>query len=134
MLLVRYTLYFLVAYYNIFGSSSANLLAISAVTAGLLSLAWLHGGLYENHHKDFLEAFFILNLCIFAAATYHVKETGGNQELLANVSIGTAFIAFIFILLYHVYLRLHKTTLWQKLPNFKPFIDKIVYIMECYYL
>ena len=120
LLLVRCIL-FLVLALNTLGNSSVNLLVITSFTAGLAALAWMHHRVYENFYNDILEASFILNLCIFAAATYHVKETGGNQAGLAYTSVGIAFATFICIVVYHVYLCLHKTTAWKMLPKPKYF-------------
>ena len=98
-------------------NGSVNLLAITSVTAGLAILAWIHSRVYETLYNDILEGFFILNLCIFAAATHHVQETGGSQARLAYSSVGIAFATFICIVFYHIYLSLHKTSVWKKLPK-----------------
>ena len=115
-LLVRCIL-FLVFAFNALGNASVNLLAITSVMAGLAALAWMHNRLYEHLYNDILEASFILNLCIFSAATYHVKETGGSQAGLAYTSVGIAFATFVYIILFHVYLRIHKTAMWKKIPK-----------------
>jgi predicted outer membrane repeat protein len=115
-LLVRCIL-FLVFAFNALGNASVNLLAITSVMAGLAGLAWIHNRLYEHLQNDILEASFILNLCIFSAATYHVKETGGSQAGLAYTSVGIAFAIFVYIVLFHVYLRIHKTATWKKIPK-----------------
>ena len=117
LLLVRCAL-FLTFAFNVLGYASVNLLAITSVTAGLASIAWIRNRIYNELRNDILEASFFFNLCIFSVATYHVKETGGSQVWAANVSVGVAFVTFLIILLYHVYLRLHKTALWQKLTKF----------------
>ena len=107
---------FLTFVLNSFGNANVNLLAITSVTAGLAALAWVHKGIYKNIYNDILESFFILNLCIFAAVTYHMKETGGSQAAgLADTSVGISFATFICIVLYHIYLGLHKMSLWRKL-------------------
>ena len=116
ILLLRCVL-FLVFTFNALGNGSINLLAITSATASLAVLAWLHKRIYELLFNDILEASFILNLCIFSAATYHVKETGLSQAGLAYTSVGIAFASFIFILFYHVYIRLHETETWKKLPK-----------------
>ena len=113
LLLVRCALFLSFAV-NSLSNASGNLLAIVSVTAGLLILSWLRVKIYKNIFNDFLEAAFLLNLCILAAGTYHVKEIGGNQAALAYTSVGIAFVLFICILLYHMYLHLHTTLLWKK--------------------
>ena len=126
LLVVRCILFLLFAF-NALGNANVNLLAITSVTAGLAALAWIHNRVYEKLYNDILEASFILNLCIFAAATYHVKETRGSQAALAYTSVGIVFATFTCILLYHVYSCVHNTLIWKKLP--KPNI-KVMHILS----
>ena len=114
MLIIRCAL-FLTFALNDLGNASINLITITSVTAGLMVIAWLKGRIYRELYNDVLEASFILNLCIFAAATYHVVETEGSQTGLAYASVGIAFATFIGILTLHIYLRLKGTALWMKL-------------------
>ena len=95
-------------------NSHFELVLITSLTVGLAALAWAHRGVYESFHSDLLEASFILNLCILAAATYHVQQTGGSQAALAYTSVSVAFVMFIFIVLYHLYLAVRKTSTWKK--------------------
>ena len=46
---------------------------------------------------------FILNLGILAAATYHVKLSGGSQAAVAYTSVGIAFLSFLEIVTLHIY-------------------------------
>ena len=123
ILLIRCIL-FLTFAFNTLGNAGVNLLAITSVTAGLAILAWLRNRVYDKFHNDILESAFVLNLCIFAVATYHVNVSGGSQAALSNVSVGIAFTTFIGIMVYHIFLNLRKTSSWKKLP--KPNIT------ECY--
>jgi hypothetical protein len=127
LLLVRCAL-FLTFAFNTLGNVSCNLLAIVSVTAGLMVLAWLRLRVYKSILNNYLEGAFLLNLCILATGTYHVKEIGGNQAALAYTSVGMAFILLICILLYHMYLRvrLYTTLLWNKI--YSKSRDKISYI------
>ena len=108
---------FLTFAFNTLGNASGNLLAVLSITAGLAILAWLRNRIYENIFNDFLEAAFVLNLCILAAGTYHVNEVRGNQAALTYTSVGIAFLLFVCIMLYHVYLCLHTSALWKKVPK-----------------
>ena len=101
---------------NAFGNASVNLLAITTFTACLPALASLHKGIYRTTYNNILETSFILNLCIFSAATYHVKEISGNQAGLAYTSVGIAFSTFLLIVILHAYLALSKTSFCKKLP------------------
>ena len=100
LLLVRCAL-LLVFALNTPGNSNVNLITITSVTAGLMAVAWLRGRIYLKFYNDFLEAFFLLNLCIFSATTYHVNMTGGNQAKVVFTSVGLAFITFFGILVFH---------------------------------
>ena len=113
VLLVRcamFAAFTLTSLYN----SHFELLFITSLTVGLAALAWAHHGVYESFRSDLLEASFILNLCILAAATYHVQQTGGSQAALAYTSVSVTFVKFIFIVLYHLYLAVRKTSTWKK--------------------
>ena len=114
-LLLRCVFFLTFALNNSRGNDNVNLLLVSSVSAGLATLAWVHHGVYDKLFNDVLEGAFILNLCIFAAATYHVKETGRNQAYVAYASIGIAFSIFICIMLYHVCVSVGKTSIWKKL-------------------
>ena len=119
ILLVRCILFLIFAVNSLqVGENHFDLLFTTTVTASLAGLAWIQNGVYEKVYNNILEASFILNLCIFSAATFHVKETGGNLAALAYTSVGIAFATFVLIFLYHVYLFLSKTSLWMKLIHF----------------
>ena len=119
ILLVRCILFLIFAVNSLqVGENHFDLLFTTTVTASLAGLAWIQNGVYDKIHNNILEASFIFNLCIFSAATFHVKETGGNQAALAYISVGIAFATFILIFLYHVYLLLSKTSLWKKVIHF----------------
>ena len=119
VLLVRCILFLTFAVNSLqVGDNHFDLLFTTTVTACLGALAWIHHGVYEKVHNDILEASFILNLCIFSAATFHMKESGGNQAALAYTSVGIAFATFALIFLYHVYLIVCKTLIWMKFIQF----------------
>ena len=94
--------------FNALGEPSINLLAIITVCFGVSSVSWLTHGIYFQRCLDALEASFILNLGIFAAATYHVRLTGGNQAAIANTSISIAFLTFAGIIFFQIYCRLRQ--------------------------
>ena len=116
LLLVRCAL-FLTFAFNALGNASINLLTITSVTVGLAALAWLQNRLYKEIHNNILEASFILNLCLFAAATYHVRETKGSQDKLAYISVGIVFVVFTCIVFYHIFRRISKMSAWKKIPK-----------------
>ncbi len=120
MLLVRSCLYLSFSF-NTLSNSSANLVAISSVFTAISLIPWLSNRIYEKFYNDILEASFILNICLLSSATYHVRSVresgnqGGNQVIVTYVSIGIAFLQFLGIVCFHVYLRLKDTRLLGRL-------------------
>lgn len=107
---------FLTFAFNSVGSSKVNLLAASSVG---IALAVLKERVYEKHYNDILESSFILNLCIFSIATLFITEEGsGSQFVLSSISVGVAFVTFVGILLFHIYLQLDKTVAMGKVKTY----------------
>lgn len=113
LLLTRCVLYLSFAF-NTSGNASINLAIVASVSTGLTVLVWLRGYLYIKIYNDVLEASFILNLCIFSIATYHVT---GNQSGLAYASVGIAFLTFVAIIISHVFNRLKDTICFKKVSR-----------------
>ena len=105
LLLVRCAL-FLVFAFNISGNNSVNLLVISSATFGIFIWFALSGMVYKSWWLNALELSFILNLGILAVATYHVNQSGGSQAAVAYTSVGIAFLTFVGIVTYHIYIRI----------------------------
>ena len=97
---------FLVFAFNISGNDSVNLLVISSTTSGIFIWFALSGMVYKSWYLNALELSFILNLGILAAATHHVNQSGGSQGAVAYTSVGIAFLTFIGIVTYHIYLQI----------------------------
>ena len=110
LLLVRCTL-FLVFACNISGNDSVNLLVISSTTSGIFIWFALSGMVYKKWCLNALELSFILNLGILAVAIYHVKVSGGSQSAVVYTSVGIAFLTFVGIVTYHIYLRIEQNIL-----------------------
>lgn len=116
LLLIRCILFLTFAFNGLSpNASSSNLLATASVFAGLAVWAWVSGRIYNAIYQDLLEAASILNITLFAAATYHVKVIQGDQALLAYISLSIAFVLFVGIVAFHVYLRVESTTYWKRL-------------------
>ena len=105
LLLVRCAL-FLVFAFNISGNDSVNLLAISATSFGIFVWFTLSSVVYRSWYLNALEVSFILNLGILAVVTYHVTFSGGSQAAVAYTSVGIAFLTFVGIVTYHIYIRI----------------------------
>ena len=105
LLFIRCAL-FLVFAFNISGNNSVNLLVISSTTSGIFIWFALSGMVYKKWCLNALEMSFILNLGTLAAATYHVKLSGGSQAAVVCTSVGIAFLTFVGIVTYHIYLKI----------------------------
>ena len=115
MLCLRCVLYpVLVLLSLVSADPSHNLLAIQAAVIALLTLIHFTGLIYHKLYLDVLEASFILNLGILAAATYSVRlaEIQESQAAVTYVSVGIAFVTFVGVLVYHMYQRV-----WPKLQQ-----------------
>ena len=96
---------------NAVGTDSINLLVITSVTAGLLSIK---GRVYELRYNDILESSFILNLCIFSVATFYLKDKDvESQPAILSASVGISFVIFIGILFFHIFLLLKSKNVWK---------------------
>ena len=116
LLVLRFGLLFIFAF-NPQQDPSINLLAI-LVGNGIVTIwAWISGGVYRNWCLNALEGSFALNLIILAAATYHVKLSGGNQLAVGYTSVTIALVTFIGILVYHIFLQVRDTKLWKRIPK-----------------
>ena len=105
-LVLRFFL-FLVSAFNVSGDkNSANLLAILIIVIVSFVVFGLSGRVYKSWCLNALELSFLLNLGVFAACTYHVSLTAGDQAAITYASVGVAFLTFVGIVAYHAYLRL----------------------------
>ena len=116
LLLVRCSLFFTFAFNTLYTLDLEFVLIISHA-AGLATLSLMHGGIYQKLHNNIIEAFLLLNLIIFAAASDYVRDTGRSQAPVANMCIGITLVSFIIILLYHSIMRLRGTTWWKELTK-----------------
>ena len=118
MLLLRVVLFAIFAG-NAFGNPQVNLIAIAIVILAVsMVLNCLKFNLYKRRFVQFLEGFFLSNLAIFAVATIFLKNSPSyfeNQEILTDVMVGSAFIVFIIIMVYHFYQRVRETAVVHKL-------------------
>ena len=103
LLLVRAFLY-LEASIDIVNEVRNTLLAIVCIVVGIcLVRELLKDRVYRRWPLNALESSFLFNLILFATATLYIRETGGNQVVLANISTSIAFLTFSCILVYHAF-------------------------------
>ena len=112
LLLIRCILFLIFASV---GNDSANLLVISSVMAGTITLAFVMSAVYKKWYLGVLEVSFLLNMVVLAAATYHVTLSGGSQAAVTFTSLAIAFTTFAGIIIFHIFLQLRNTNCFQKL-------------------
>ena len=95
-----------------FVPDSAMLLSVGCIVLGLMLFKlWnFNTSFYKQRLLDALETSFFVNLGIFTCATYYVRESEGNQTVLASISLVLSFITFLGILTYHFYAFILKDT------------------------
>ena len=109
---------FLVFASNALGESSTNLLAIASITLGIVIFTRLiNGRIYKSWWIDLLEALFLLNLGILSVGTFHTMSIGGDQQILANLSVGISFTLFLIILLFHALKQVMITSLYKTITT-----------------
>ena len=99
MLLVRFCL-FLVSAMNTSGNPNIDLLVIAFASVPILLIV-LGARIYKTWYLILLEITFILNLAIFAVASYITVVTNGNQNAVTFTSVSIAFATFTGIVIYH---------------------------------
>ena len=114
LLVVRCAL-FLVFAFNISGDDSVNLLVISSTTSGIFGWLTLSGMVYTSWYLNALEVSFVLNLSVLAVATYYVKQSGGSQAAVVYTSVGIAFLTFVAIITYHIFMQIKTKVRYMKL-------------------
>ena len=95
-----------------FTSSSTNIAgcAVFAMAAGYL----VSGKVYDNYYTNLIEASFLVNLVVLAAATV----AGKLSIALVETSVGIAFAIMIGIFLYHFHINyMGISILWLKLQR-----------------
>ena len=114
MLLLR-TILFAVFAGNIFGKPEINLFTVDLTIYLLLIYLWKAGRVYKALVWNITESFYLLNLAILTTAILLLKSleepSSRKQEIVTDVMIGTAFVVFCAILLYHSYVSLRSMRL-----------------------
>ena len=108
MLVIRAILFITFAS-SALGDPRVNLLAIAISLLLLFTILWNTGPVYKSYLTHSIEFFHILNLGVYSAATQFLTSSGASphqQGQLAAVMVGSAFLVFCGILLYHLYTQL----------------------------
>ena len=113
LLLVFRTCLFLLFAFNALGNPNVNLLAIIICSAVLTLLTVFTGRIYVNWYLQGLEASFVMNTLVFAAATLYFRSTNENQAALTYTSVGIALVTFTGMIIYHVTVQLKDSRVWR---------------------
>ena len=103
LLLVVRVLLFLAITFNSSGNPALNLLLIIIAAISLLCALVVFGGVYKSWILDILEASFLVNISVLAAATLYVEVINRNLAIPIHVSIGVSLVTFTMTVLYHIY-------------------------------
>ena len=101
LLLISIVQYFISAF-NTTGNPAVNLFVVIILVTALTVYKGAALGVYKRWPLDILESTIHFNLILFASSTMYIMEEGGNQAILANISIAIVFITFILIVGYHI--------------------------------
>ena len=109
LLLIRSSL-LLVFAVNALGNPRVNLMLIVSTTFILLSIVWNFGTVYKQRAVNVVETFYIANLGLLAVWTEFNRQSSvnyvKNQAAISYTMVGSAFIVFLIIISYHVYLQI----------------------------
>ena len=81
------------------------LCVLLTVLAILFSLGYCFGGLYRNKRHDFLEAWFLFNMCIMTSLAV-VSNDSSIVAIWYNISLGIFTVSFAAIIHYHLHQQL----------------------------
>ena len=117
-LLARCSL-FLTFAFNTAGLDGQHLNLLIVISFTIIHLT-AKGRSYEKWYNDFLESSFLLNLGLLSAATFYVQTSNkssiddkiNNQIIVSTLSVGTAFIFLIGIIVFHTYQRTRELELF----------------------
>ena len=100
MLLLRLIL-FVVHSANTLGNPNINVFAVSMSVITIHLYQIYVGKLYKNWINWFLEGFYSCNLLVFSMTVLFLNGSQGSSEALACVMVGSAFLVFCLIVVWH---------------------------------
>ena len=101
----RFSILFAKALNNI--SALSNLHLVYTFFIASIALPLVARGMYRKWYNNALEVIFHLNIVLFIGTNFYVKVNGyGTEDIVAYLFTGLAFVVFLIILAFHIYLRL----------------------------
>ena len=128
MLLVR-TILFSAFAGNVLGKPEIDLFAVIVSIVLVVIFYWNSGRVYKKRLWHIAESFYLLNLVILTAATSLLRSleepsSSTRQEIVTDVMVGTAFIVFCAIVLYHFCVYVLKTSVTR--TNIKQAVQSLL--------
>ena len=108
LLLVRVVVYLISAFSVSIDPHITLLSTVVIMCCLLLYKTMLIIGVYKNWLLNAMESFVFFNIAIFASVTWYTFDESGNsneilQAVATYISVGTVFILFLFVIIFHVY-------------------------------
>ena len=100
MLLLRLILFAVISA-NTLGDPNINVFAVSMSVIAVYLYQIYVGRLYKKWLNWFLEGFYSCNLAVFAMTVLFLDASQGNSEALLCVMVGSAFLVFCFVVVWH---------------------------------
>ena len=104
LLLIR-VIYLMIFTLNTTNNPAINLLTISVITF-VISLYFCYMQIYKNVFNTILEIISLLNIGLLSITSSYQLLNNKNSKLTTSISASIAFITFIFIVIYHISLKL----------------------------
>lgn len=109
MLLVR-TALILAFTANILGNPKLNLLLVIITCSGVMTFRWNLGTIYKQRVVNLIESFYLQNLILLALSTIYISHNSDSplrdQKIASYVLVGSAFLVFIIIASYHIFMQM----------------------------
>ena len=140
LLLVRVCLFLVFGLNPYDGPTPVNLLVIFVTSLSLLTYLSLIKGVYRLHWLNWIENVFLINLSILSATVgLYRHSTDTTVSKISYASTGTAFIFFVIIVLYHLFIKLMSygrvralwTTIVESFQRFKKVNNEEPEVIEC---
>lgn len=116
LLVVRFILYLVFAL-NTSGDPGVSLLAIIAVTSGLVFLLkGQFGRIYKNWMIDILETTCYLNIVLLSAATLFLFESKCDQTTVTFISVLITFVLCFIVIVHHTHVEVWLKLIRNRIP------------------
>ena len=123
LLLLLRAVFFIMFSVNVFGDPAINLLAIATMMFILFIYVAVSKHVYKAKYLNVLERPFSSTWASLPQASLFTRLTTANQKALTCTSVGTVFVTFCTIVLYHTVIRI--TEFLQKYYYFQQITTRV---------